>query len=169
MKTIRYESVAGHMISTPIVGRVLNSVRYALLVIRRCGFIRSHERWDFLWLERTIGIVCASVVTTILAQYISLFFTGWLTSDERSGLYSIVIYSVMIALANLLPVVLFFWIPLMRDMRDWSSENPNHRYRHRCIGCKYDLDGLESVLGDDIWVGPAVCPECGMEYPAVGK
>ncbi|MDF1810384.1 MAG: hypothetical protein P1U42_11885 [Phycisphaerales bacterium] len=54
-------------------------------------------------------------------------------------------------------------------MRDWSSENPKQRYRHRCIGCKYDLDGLESVLGDDIWVGPAVCPECGMEYPAVGK
>lgn len=38
-----------------------------------------------------------------------------------------------------------------------------------CVKCRYDLSGHESVLGDDIWVGPAVCPECGQAYPAVGK
>jgi hypothetical protein len=32
--------------------------------------------------------------------------------------------------------------------------------RH-CGECGYDLSGLESVLGDELWVGPTVCPECG--------
>ena len=38
----------------------------------------------------------------------------------------------------------------------------------QCAKCKYDLAGLDSVLGDELWVGPAVCPECGQQYPAVG-
>jgi hypothetical protein len=36
-----------------------------------------------------------------------------------------------------------------------------------CLTCDYDLNGLESVLGDRLWVGPAVCPECGQDYPAI--
>jgi len=37
-----------------------------------------------------------------------------------------------------------------------------------CHQCEYSLDGHESVLGDDIWVGPEICPECGERYPAIG-
>ncbi len=37
-----------------------------------------------------------------------------------------------------------------------------------CHQCQYSLDGHESVLGEDIWVGPEVCPECGERYPAIG-
>ncbi len=37
-----------------------------------------------------------------------------------------------------------------------------------CTACGYDLDGHASVLGDDVWVGPEVCPECGERYPAIG-
>jgi len=37
-----------------------------------------------------------------------------------------------------------------------------------CIGCGYDLEGLESAVGPDLWVGPERCPECGLEFPAVG-
>ncbi len=40
--------------------------------------------------------------------------------------------------------------------------------RERCTSCGYDLDGHESVLGVDIWVGPEICPECGRNYPAIG-
>lgn len=36
-----------------------------------------------------------------------------------------------------------------------------------CINCRYDLSGLESVLGPDLPVGPKVCPECGQDYPAI--
>lgn len=37
-----------------------------------------------------------------------------------------------------------------------------------CQFCGYGLNGHASVLGDDIWVGPKVCPECGERYPAIG-
>ena len=39
----------------------------------------------------------------------------------------------------------------------------------KCIQCKYDLAGHDSVLGDKLWVGPAECPECGQQYPAVSE
>lgn len=39
----------------------------------------------------------------------------------------------------------------------------------KCVQCNYDLSGHDSVLGDEFWVGPAVCPECGQKYPAVGQ
>lgn len=37
-----------------------------------------------------------------------------------------------------------------------------------CVGCGYALGGLESALGEAVWVGPQRCPECGLAYPAVG-
>lgn len=36
-----------------------------------------------------------------------------------------------------------------------------------CTKCNYDLSGHESVLGEQLWVGPENCPECGQKYPAV--
>jgi hypothetical protein len=37
-----------------------------------------------------------------------------------------------------------------------------------CTKCGYALDHHDSVLGEDIWVGPEICPECGERYPAIG-
>lgn len=37
----------------------------------------------------------------------------------------------------------------------------------QCVKCRYDLDGLESALGDAIQIGPSKCPECGSNYPAI--
>lgn len=37
-----------------------------------------------------------------------------------------------------------------------------------CCRCQYRLEGHDSVLGDDLWVGPEICPECGQTYPAIG-
>ena len=37
-----------------------------------------------------------------------------------------------------------------------------------CIRCGYNLEGHDSLLGDDLWVGPEICPECGQTYPAIG-
>ena len=42
------------------------------------------------------------------------------------------------------------------------------RIEDRCWSCSYDLSNHQSVLGDDVWVGPEVCPECGERYPAIG-
>ncbi len=38
----------------------------------------------------------------------------------------------------------------------------------KCCACRYDLNGHDSVLGADLWVGPEICPECGQTYPAIG-
>jgi hypothetical protein len=38
---------------------------------------------------------------------------------------------------------------------------------HTCISCSYHLEGLDSALGDEIYVGPRTCPECGIEFPAI--
>ena len=37
-----------------------------------------------------------------------------------------------------------------------------------CRCCNYELYGLDSILGEDLWVGPEICPECGHTYPAIG-
>jgi hypothetical protein len=37
----------------------------------------------------------------------------------------------------------------------------------KCVQCKYDLTGHDSLLGEKLWVGPEICPECGGRYPAV--
>tara|TARA_R110002073_G_scaffold299270_2_gene466222 strand:- start:19395 stop:19871 length:477 start_codon:yes stop_codon:yes gene_type:complete len=39
----------------------------------------------------------------------------------------------------------------------------------KCVKCNYDLSGHESVLGDEIWVGPESCSECGHSYPSVSE
>ncbi len=36
-----------------------------------------------------------------------------------------------------------------------------------CSDCQYDLSGHESVLGDEFWIGPETCPECGKTYPSI--
>ena len=38
---------------------------------------------------------------------------------------------------------------------------------HVCTKCSYDLIEHESVLGEQLWVGPEKCPECGLDYPTV--
>jgi hypothetical protein len=41
------------------------------------------------------------------------------------------------------------------------------RINGECHSCSFGLEGHASMLGDDIWVGPEVCPECGERYPAI--
>jgi len=60
------------------------------------------------------------------------------------------------------------WIPLSREAQRSRRKIQGDRIKDRCVGCKYDLDGLEQVWIDEILVGPEVCPECGIDYPAVG-
>ena len=62
--------------------------------------------------------------------------------------------------------ILFSWV-YMRSQPKVGGERLG--LNKKCVGCGYELGGLESALGGDLWVGPAVCPECGQAYPAVSK
>ena len=71
-------------------------------------------------------------------------------------------------LIYLIPVsmVILAWVYIKLRPISGGDKLGVHRI---CVQCTYDLSGHESVLGDDLWVGPAVCPECGQDYPAVGE
>lgn len=43
------------------------------------------------------------------------------------------------------------------------------RIKPACVECGYGLDGLDCVWFDEVVIGPMECPECGCQYPAVGK
>ncbi|PCI07768.1 hypothetical protein COB72_09625 [bacterium] len=62
--------------------------------------------------------------------------------------------------------ILFSWV-YMRSQPKVGGER--FGLSKKCVGCRYLLTGHESVLGNETWVGPAVCPECGQAYPAVSK
>ncbi len=62
-------------------------------------------------------------------------------------------------------LILILWVYSVLQPRsrvDRFGMSPN------CVQCKYDLSGHKSALGDELWVGPKTCPECGQQYPAVG-
>lgn len=50
-----------------------------------------------------------------------------------------------------------------------SKRGRGARIKSSCVECQYDLTGLEQVWFDEVSVGAAVCPECGIEYPAICK
>ena len=60
------------------------------------------------------------------------------------------------------------WIPLSREAQRLIRKKQSDRVKDRCVECKCDLDGLEQVWIDEVFVGPQACPECGIDYPAVG-
>ncbi|MBO6740453.1 MAG: hypothetical protein JJ916_11400 [Phycisphaerales bacterium] len=61
--------------------------------------------------------------------------------------------------------IFFAW--LTAEFGEFIDKRSVH-IQQRCHHCKYDLRQHDSVLGDAVWVGPLVCPECGYHYPAIG-
>ena len=61
--------------------------------------------------------------------------------------------------------IFFAW--LSAEFGEFGDKRSVHIHQS-CHQCKYDLRHHESVLGDAVWVGPLVCPECGCRYPAIG-
>jgi len=59
----------------------------------------------------------------------------------------------------------FMWFMDRVRRKNLVSDLGMHAY---CIKCKYNLAGLQQALGDQLVVGPEICPECGCSYPAVG-
>ena len=82
------------------------------------------------------------------------------------GRMSITQFSAWWLLAYFVLILVLAWVYMKLQPKVGSEE---HGLFKDCAGCSYPLAGLESAIGDELWVGPAVCPECGLEYPAIGK
>ena len=79
---------------------------------------------------------------------------------------SMTLHSVLVlAMVAVICVGLIVWFRVA--LPRWNARVPVE-LRTVCYCCGYDLSAFESVLGDDIWVGPEICPECGERYPAIG-
>ncbi|MGV6815036.1 MAG: hypothetical protein ACWA5W_08525 [Phycisphaerales bacterium] len=57
----------------------------------------------------------------------------------------------------------------------WIYKNKSRRIDRRdrikdaCVECGYSLAGIDQIWLNEVCVGPDQCPECGCQYPAVGK
>ncbi len=63
------------------------------------------------------------------------------------------------------PMVLFGWL---HNKIQPKINGDEFGLSCKCVRCKHDLSGHDSALGDEIWIGPDRCSECGFKYPAVG-
>ena len=102
-----------------------------------------------------------SIRTVVDIVLILILMAVFVVPIQTMNLSSILALAVVFVLGVVI-VVWFRWALPRRSVRHSIG------IRKACSQCRYSLDGHESVLGDDIWVGPEVCPECGERYPAIG-
>ena len=113
-------------------------------------FLRPNRRSILIWICMLGVVVVQVLLLTKGAEAIGL--------GQAGGVVLLVLF-----------VVEFFWVVWFVTKIQPREGLTEHGTQYRCVACDYDLSGLRSVLGEDLWVGAAVCPECGLEYPAIGK
>tara|TARA_R110002073_G_scaffold299270_2_gene466223 strand:- start:19868 stop:20329 length:462 start_codon:yes stop_codon:yes gene_type:complete len=114
-------------------------------------------KWNRSWVRKVVlGVMFAPLIIGLV------MFRSWGRNPSSLPFQS------MPFLIFLLPVwiVVFAWLYNWLKPKFASNEFGMHA---KCVKCNYDLSGHESDLGDEIWVGPAMCPECGQDFPAVGE
>ena len=102
------------------------------------------------------GVMMVQSVLVVVAA-------GVIVLQIRDG--EIGVFGLLVTLGIIALLMVGVWVYKVLEMRFGPRAIG---LRDQCISCGYDLTGLDSVLGEEIWVGPERCPECGKEYPAVG-
>lgn len=163
---IHFQFAVGHMAPIPVRATLRRGLICASLFIRRFGFVSYEESRRFRQAERGIGV---TIVFVVLLSVITLSFglaMEWILRFLEFlilGTFGVMLFPFLGAL-----VIYVVFSRLLQRSGPPKLES-YQRFGPWCIGCGYDLSGLESALGDELWVGPAVCPECGCDYPAVGE
>ena len=163
---------------------------------RRDEFIRAvsrviaeeQSRWASLSADFQRAIIYVFIFATGL-RYLRKADRTFLRFNVRSVLLAVLLLVILLVETIVLSVLIkrlglgvygfvgFMYLLLMEFVGlVWVLKKIEHKIDadelgmlRSCFECGYDLSGLESVLGDELWVGPAVCPECGQESPAVGE
>ena len=163
---IHFESVVGHMARISFWGTLKRALKYASLFVCRFGFLSKEDSQRFRQGERglAMGFVFVGFFTLVL-----LSFEILLPFIIRMVEYFNVSSTVLMLFPLFFGVAVLFWISRMFPGHAPGGLGVEMRIRPWCIGCGYELEGLQSALGDEVWVGPETCPECGQAYPAVGE
>ena len=163
---VHFEFAIGHMAPLPVRATFRRGLSYASLLLRRFGFVSKEEKQRFRLAEQSLGASIAFVVALAGATFFFSLAIGWVVQlIEFLDLGSL--GSMLLSFSfPFVAIVIYLWA-LPRNVP--AKIESYQRFRPWCIGCGYELEGLESALGDELWVGPAVCPECGQQYPAVGE
>lgn len=134
------------------------AVVYCFVIFTRVGYVNKETRAFLRPTKRAIWIAVCLVLAVLLEI---VFFVVVAT------MFSFGVYFVLIVI-----LILLFQVGYINSIvtkLQASDDADDLGMNLACVGCSYPLTGLDSALGDSVWVGPAVCPECGLEYPAIGK
>ncbi|PCI07767.1 hypothetical protein COB72_09620 [bacterium] len=176
---VHFQAAVGHMASVSIGVLVGQSMRCACLIVRRLGAIDAEAARRFRQGEHVLA-----TIWVMIGCFVILMLGLWILASVEHALPAtsslpMVMWSVfgLVAVCGYVFFLRMLARPKLLAKERMKTNTRNiagammcdQRFRPWCIGCGYELGGLESALGDELWVGPAVCPECGQEYPAVGE
>ena len=132
------------------------AVVYCFMLSTRIGYVNKETRRFLRPTKRSVGFAFGFVLFVLIEIAFLVHILGLLSF----GVYVIpsIVFILLFQLGYVGSLVSKLSLPRLRDENGVCLS---------CVDCSYSLAGLESVLGDRLWVGPAVCPECGQDYPAI--
>lgn len=134
-------------------------LRKEFVVLSRSHQLGCRSRWE-RWTTGIGGLLISFWLVALFSVQFMVF--AFINIDE----FNSTVMTGIVVLVVLVEGLLYFKILAKLTPRSYVDDNGMYK---RCTKCTYNLSGHESTLGDGLWVGPAVCPECGQEYPAVGE
>ena len=129
---------------------------YCLVLFTGMYYMKKNVRTQLRPTIRAVMIAIGLFVVHIF-EIAVLFSIASMLPNETYG-YASIIFIMLFQMA-----FISTWV---EGIRKKSAINAFGLHEY-CINCRYDLSGLQSVLGPDLPVGPKVCPECGQDYPAI--
>ena len=162
---VHFQSAVGHMARVSLWVTIRMVLRCSLLILRRFGFLSHDDMRKFRQMEVGLAaLLLFSFSYVLLSMVFSYFISLQVVVD-------LLVHNDLVAILLPFGIGIVVYICFSRlFLRDEPRNNRGElRFRKWCVGCGYELSGLESALGDELWVGPRECPECGCAYPAVGE
>lgn len=129
------------------------AIVYCFVLFSRVGYLNK-ERREFLSPTKRAVVLTILLIIGVILEILVLAVALQRVDST---------YAVPLGIL----ILLFQLGYIVAKISKYESRRAESGFSLSCISCEYSLEGLDSVLGDQLWVGPAVCPECGQEYPAI--
>ena len=132
------------------------AIIYCFIVFMRAGYLNKESRNFLRPTKRALMMTVGLLIAVVLEVFLLAALIGFLGFGD---------YAVILIIFVLLFELGFVVTKGNKLIRGHMGDELG--LSRSCTKCSYDLSGLDSVLGDELWVGPEVCPECGHRYPSV--